>query len=53
MSVNHILEDQGSLEGLHENLNYDVDMTPKQSSVQVKFSTKVFTDQSCISIYES
>ena len=39
--------------GLNKNLNYDVDMTPKQSPIQVKVSTKVLTDQSCFGIYES
>ena len=44
-SFNHILEDQSLSEWLHENLKYNVDMTPKRSPLQVKFSIKVLTDQ--------
>ena len=49
MSFNHILEDRSLLQWLHGNLNSDVDMVPKQRSMQVKVSTQVLTDQSCIS----
>lgn len=38
---------------LNKKLNYGVDMTPKQSPIQVKVFTKGLTDQSCFDIYES
>ena len=44
-SFNHILGNQSLLQGLHENLKYDANMTPKQSRMQVQFSIKVLTDQ--------